>query len=75
MTLNTCSPQSIMENGEDLLMLEQFNCLGSSAKQDGGANIDIQSVLNKAQNAFRMLKNMWRSSQYSMQTNLKGHPH
>ena len=65
MTLNTSNPQAIKVNGEDLPMIKQFKYLGSIVRQDGGADIDIQSQLNKA------LNNVWQSSQYSTHTKLK----
>ena len=71
MTLNISNPQPIKVNGKDLPMTDQFKYLGSIVRQDGGAGLDIQSRLNKAKNTFRMLNNVWRSSQYSTHTKLK----
>ncbi|KAL9971331.1 hypothetical protein ACROYT_G023842 [Oculina patagonica] len=71
----TCSVEnsdiSFEVNGKDLPMTEQFKYLGSIVRQDGGAGIDIQSRLNKARNTFRMLSNVWRSSQFGTYTKLK----
>ncbi|KAL9980638.1 hypothetical protein ACROYT_G009248 [Oculina patagonica] len=71
MTLNNSNPQPVKVNGKDLPMTEQFKYLGSIVRQDGGAGIDIQSRLNKARNTFRMLSNVWRSSQFGTHTKLK----
>ena len=40
-------------------------------RQDGGTNVDIQSRLSKARNAFRSLNAVWRSSQCSIKIKLK----
>ena len=45
--------------------------MGSTVKYDGGAGSDIKNHLNRARNAFRMLNNVWRSSQHSTKTKLK----
>ena len=58
-------------NGEDLPTTEEFTYLGSTVKDDGGAGSDIRNRLNKARNAFRMLNNVWKSSQYSTKTKLR----
>ena len=60
-----------MLDDQALLTTETFTYLGSVVRQDGGTNKDIQSRLSKARNAFRSLKALWRSSQYSIKTQLK----
>lgn len=49
------NPSPIRVNGEDLPTTEEFTCLGSIVRRDGGTSNDISSHLNKARNAFRML--------------------
>jgi len=73
MTLNTPNPAPIKVEGEDIPATEQFTYLGSIVRHDGGADNDIQSRLNKARNAFRVLNNMWRSTQDSNRIKLKLH--
>ena len=58
-------------NGENLSTTEEFTYLGSTVRHDGGAGSDIRSRLNKARNTFRMLNNVWKSSQYSTKTKIK----
>ena len=69
--LNVSNPKPVQVNGEDLPTTEEFTYLGSAVRHDGGAGSDIKNRLNKAKNAFRMLNNMWRSSQNSTKTKLK----
>ena len=53
------------------LRLRKTFYLGSIVRYDGGAGIGIQSGLNKARTSFKMLNNVWRSSQYGTRTKLK----
>ena len=71
MLLNVSNPKPVQVNGEDLPTTEEFTYLGNTVRHDGGAGSDIKNRLNKAGNAFRMLNNVWRSSQYSTKTKLK----
>ena len=70
MMLNVSNPSPVKLNGEDLPTTEEFTYLGSTVRHDGGAGSDIRNRLNKARNAFRMLNNVWKSSQYSTETKL-----
>ncbi|RUS69983.1 hypothetical protein EGW08_022255 [Elysia chlorotica] len=56
---------------ENLPTTEEFTYLGSKVRHDGGAGTDIQSRLSKARNSFRVLNNVWRSSQYKVKTKLR----
>ncbi|XP_070210232.1 uncharacterized protein [Littorina saxatilis] len=58
-------------DGTDLPTTEAFTYLGSIVRYDGAAGNDIKSRLSKARNTFRMLNNVWRSSQYSTTTTLR----
>ena len=71
MMLNVANPTPVKVNGEDLPTTEEFTYLGSTVRHDGGAGSDIRNRLNKARNAFRMLNNVWKSSQYSTETKLR----
>ncbi|RUS86850.1 hypothetical protein EGW08_005387 [Elysia chlorotica] len=68
MMLNISNQSPIEVNGENLPTTEEFTYLGSKVRHDGGAGTDIQSRLSKARNSFRMLNNVWRSSQYKVKT-------
>ena len=79
MMLNVSNPLPIKVNGEELLTTEDFTYLGSTVRYDGGAGSNIKNRLSKARNVFRMLNNVWQSSQYSTKTKLmlyqSCHPH
>ena len=65
------NPSLVQVNRENLQTTEEFTYLGSAVRHDGGEGSDIRNRLNKARNAFRMLKNVWKSSQYSTETKLR----
>ena len=71
MMLNVSNPSPFTVNGEDLPTTEEFTYLGSTVRHDGGAGMDIKNRLSKARNAFRMMNNVWKSSQYSTKTKLR----
>ena len=71
MTLNVTNPTPVTINGDNLPLTEEFTYLGSTVRYDGGADSDIRNRLGKARNAFRMLQNVWKSSQYSTKTKLR----
>ena len=71
MTLNMNAPAPDLLNDQVLPSTETFTYLGSVVRQGGGTNKYIQSRLSKARNAFRSLNAVWRSSQYSIKTELK----
>ena len=71
MLLNVQNPAPVIVNGEELTTTEEFTYLGSTVRHDGGAGSDIKNRLNKARNAFRMLNNVWKSSQYSSKTKIR----
>ena len=71
MLLNVSSPKPVHVHREDLTTPEEFTYLGSTVRYDRGAGSDIKNRLNKVRNAFRMLNNVWKSSQYSTETKLK----
>ena len=67
---NVTNRSPVTASGGDLLASEVFTFFGSTATYDGGAGRDINSCRGKVTNAFRMLINVWKSSQCSTQTNL-----
>lgn len=69
--LNVQHPAPVKVNGEDLRTTEEFTYLASVVRHDGGAGNYIKHRLSKARNAFRMMNNVWRSSQYSTKTKLR----
>ena len=71
MLLNVSNPKPVPVNGGDLQTTEELTYLGSIVRHDWGAGSDIKNPLNKARNAFRMLNNVCRFSQYNTKTKLK----
>ena len=71
MVQSVSNPSPVKVNGDDLQTTEEFTYLGSTVGQDGGAGSDIRNRLNKARNDFRMLNNVWKSSQCSTETKLR----
>ena len=68
MMLNVSNSSPVKVNGEELPTTED---LGSTVWLDGGAGSDIRNHLNKTRNVYRMLNNVWRSSQYNTKTKLR----
>jgi len=68
--LNVQHPAPVKVN-EDLPTIEEFTYLASCVRHDGGAGKDIKNRLSKGGNAFRMMNNVWKSSQYSTKTKLR----
>ena len=69
MMLNVQNPAPVKVNGEDLATTEEFTYLGS--RHDDRAGNDINNRLSKPRNAFRMMNNAWRLSQYSNKTKVR----
>ena len=55
----------------DTFLSNEFTYLGSIIKPEGGTKEDIHSRLGKARRVFREMNNVWRSTQYSVNTKLK----
>lgn len=51
--------------------VEIFSYLGSVITKTGGADLDIQSRINKARYAFRSLEKVWRSNIISRRTKIR----
>ena len=71
MMLNVQHPAPVKVNGEDIPTTEEFTYLASIVRNDGRTGNDIRNRLSKARNAFRMMNNVWRPSQYSTKTKLR----
>ena len=71
MVLHVPNPSPVKVNGEDLPTTEEFIYHGDTVRHDGGAGSDISNRLDNARNAFRMLNNVWKSSQYSTKTKVR----
>ena len=69
--MNMNAPAPVMLDDQALPSTETFTILGIVVRQEGGTDKDIQGRLSKAGNAFRSLKAVWRSLQYSIKTKLK----
>ena len=71
MTLNVNNPKAVNLNGTEPPITDIFTYLGSTITTTGGTSVDIYRRINKARNIFRMLNNVWRSTDYSAKTKLK----
>lgn len=71
MMLNVSNPMPIKVNEEDLPTTQEVTNLCSTVRPDGGASSNIRNFLSKARNSFRMLNNVWKSSQYIAKTKLR----
>ena len=69
--MTNINPSPIQLNGGNLPTTEEFTCLGSIVRHDGGAGKDIRKRLNKARNAFRMLDNKVEISTVQHQDKLR----
>ena len=61
----------IQLEGSDIEEVEKFVYLGATVTATGGAGEDIRVRLGKAQAVFCNLKNIWRNSQLSINTQLR----
>ena len=68
---NVTNPSSVTANGYDLPTTEEFTHLESTFRCNGRADSDINKHLGKARSAFKMLGNVWKSSQCSTMTKLR----
>jgi len=63
MCMNTTKPCTLTIAGERIEQVESFCYLGSILAKDGGADLDVQSRIRKARQAFVSLNNIWNSTQ------------
>ena len=71
MKLNANSGTKIQLEGGDTEEVEKFLYLGATVTATGGAGENIKARLGKARAVFCNLKNIWRSSQLSINTRLR----
>jgi len=71
MRTNNKQEQPIELQGENILDTDRFTYLGSMVSQDGGADDDIRSRINKARFAFTTLHAIWRSKTLSLQNKIR----
>ena len=67
MALNTTKRSAVQVANKDLPHTDKFTYLGSIISRDGGADLAIQSRLNKVKNSLNMMIHL----QYSYRTKLK----
>ena len=65
MRINNKQEKPIELQKENILDTDHFTYLGSMISQDGGADSDIQTQINKARFAFTTLCAIWRSKSLS----------
>src|SRR5262249_19673691 len=63
MRINTTAPCNLVIEGETINEVESFCYLGTILSKDGGADLDVQSRIRKARQAFVSLNNVWNSTQ------------
>jgi len=71
MALNTTNRSLVQVENGDLPYTDRFTYLGSIISCEGGADLDIQSLLNKAKTSLNIMSKAWCSSTYSTYTKLK----
>ena len=59
-----------LQNGQNIQATNDFTYLGAIVSTDGGADKGIESRLSKVKTAFRTLKNVWNSKQFSKATEI-----
>lgn len=65
MKLNLQHPAPVKVTEATFQQKKEFTYLESIVRHDGREGNDIKNHLSKARNAFRMMNNVWRSSQRS----------
>ena len=71
MRINTTAPCTLVINGETIKETENFCYLGSILTEDGGADLDVVSRIQKARQAFILLNNVWNSTQLTRNLKLR----
>lgn len=60
------------QNGQDIQEINDFTYLGAcGVSADGAADKEVEGRLCKAKTAFRKLRKVWSSKQYSKKTEIK----
>ena len=71
MKLNLQHPAPVKVTETTFQQKKEFTYLDSIVRHDGREDKDFKNHLSKARNAFRVMNNVWRSSQYSTKTKLR----
>ena len=61
--INTTTSCTLVVDGQTIEEIESFTYLGSILSGDGGAELDVNSRIRKARQAFISLNNIWNSTQ------------
>ena len=74
-TPNQNDLSTICNNSEEITEdVEQFGYLGSVIKEDGVAEAEVNSRINKVQYAFQRLFRIWAARNISIKTKLPAKP-
>ena len=71
MRINTGNITPIRLNNHEIENVERFTYLGSVVDETGGSDSDIRSRLNKAKQAFAILKPLWRNKNIHHNTKIR----
>ena len=71
MRMNSRSTEAIQMYGLPIEEVEEFPYLGSKMTSDGSCDAEIKTRLAKANQAFIMLRNVWKAGKLSLQTKLR----
>ena len=71
MRINTTQTDKPTTRDTEIDNVEQFTYLGSIISNTGGTDEDIKALKRKAQQAFAMLKPVWRSTTLRTSTKLR----
>ena len=69
--MNTANTNPIPLRGEPIEDVDSFTYLGSIVSKTGGTDEDVKARIQKARNAFLMMKNIWKSGNIRLQTKLQ----
>ncbi|VDP78212.1 unnamed protein product [Schistosoma mattheei] len=68
---NTAGTNRITLDGEDFEDVKTFTYLRSIIDEHGGSDADVKEWIGKARAAYLQLKNIWKSKQLSINTNVR----
>ena len=69
--MNTANTNPILLRGEPIKDVDSFTYLGSVISKTGSTDKDVKARIQKARNAFLMMKNIWKSGNIRLQTKLQ----
>ena len=71
MRINTTSNAPVTLDGTPIEDVQEFVYLGSKVTTDGDCNLDVNTRVSKANQAFAILKPIWRTTSLSIHTKIK----